>query len=74
MCGRKAIENGKQLVIPGSTGAELMDVLKPQSHIRLDSKLLLSGNLQQIGSMEWIIYKPRGEHFIIQNWNGICRI
>ena len=41
------------------TGAELMDELKPQSHIRLDSKLLLSGNLQQIGSMEWIIYKPR---------------
>jgi nicotinamidase-related amidase len=59
MCRRKAFENGKQLVIPGSNGAELMDLLKPSSHIRLDSKLLLSGNLQQIGSMEWIIYKPR---------------
>ncbi len=58
-CRRKAIENGKQLVTPGSDGAELMDELKPSSHIRLDSKLLLSGNLQQIGSMEWIMYKPR---------------
>ena len=59
LCRRKAIENGKQLVIPGSDGAELMDELKPFPHIRLDSKLLLSGNLQQIGSMEWIMYKPR---------------
>ena len=47
-----------QLVPPGSDGAELMDELKPSPHIRLDSKLLLSGNLQQIGSMEWIMYKP----------------
>jgi len=54
LCRRKAIENGKQLVIPGSDGAELIDELKPSPHIRLDSKLLLSGNLQQIGSMEWI--------------------
>jgi nicotinamidase-related amidase len=59
LCRRKAIENGKQLVIPGSDGAELIDELKPSPHIRLDSKLLLSGNLQQIGSMEWIMYKPR---------------
>lgn len=55
LCRRKAIENGKQLVIPGSDGAELRDVLKPSPQITLDSKLLLSGNLQQIGSMEWIM-------------------
>jgi hypothetical protein len=39
-----------------------MDELKPSSSstIRLDSSLLLlSGHLQQIGSMEWIMYKPR---------------
>jgi nicotinamidase-related amidase len=59
LCRRKAIENGKQLVIPGSDGAELMDELKPSPTISLNSKLLLSGNLQQIGSMEWIMYKPR---------------
>jgi nicotinamidase-related amidase len=59
LCRRKAIENGKQLVIPGSDGAELMDELKPSPTIRLNSKLLLSGNLQQIGSMESIMYKPR---------------
>ncbi|MCD6036238.1 MAG: hypothetical protein K0S67_122 [Nitrososphaeraceae archaeon] len=43
------------MVIPGSDGAELMDELKPSPAIRLDSSLLLSGHLQQIGTMEWII-------------------
>jgi len=47
------------VVIPGSDGAEFMDELKPSSAIRLDSSLLLSGHLQQIGTMEWIMYKPR---------------
>jgi nicotinamidase-related amidase len=49
------------VVIPGSDGAELMDELKPSSSstIRLDSSLLLSDHLQQIGTMEWIMYKPR---------------
>jgi nicotinamidase-related amidase len=51
--------DGKQLVIPGSDGAELIDELKPSSNTRLNSSLLLSGSLQQIGSMEWIMYKPR---------------
>ena len=59
LCRRRAIENGKQVVIPGSDGAELMDELKPSPAIRLDSSLLLSGHLQQIGTMEWIMYKPR---------------
>lgn len=56
---RKVIESGKHVVVPGSDGSELMDELKPLHGIRLNSSLLLSGNLQQIGSMEWILYKPR---------------
>jgi nicotinamidase-related amidase len=36
-----------------------MDKLKPPPDSRLDSSLLLSGQLQQIGHMEWIMYKPR---------------
>lgn len=35
-----------------------MDELKPSPDIRLNSSLLCD-NLQQIGSMEWIMYKPR---------------
>jgi nicotinamidase-related amidase len=59
LCRRKSIEGGKQLVTPETDGAELMDELKPSPDIRLNSSLLLCGNLQQIGSMEWIMYKPR---------------
>jgi nicotinamidase-related amidase len=47
------------VVAPGSDGAELMDELKPSATIRSNSNLLLSDNLQQIGSTEWIMYKPR---------------
>ncbi|MGI0001582.1 MAG: cysteine hydrolase family protein [Nitrososphaeraceae archaeon] len=59
LCRKKDIENGKQMVLPGSDGAELMDELKPSSSIWLESDLLLSGSLQQIGPMEWIMYKSR---------------
>jgi len=44
------------MVITGSYGAELMDELNPSPVIRLNSDVLLSGNLQKIGS----------EHFTIQ--------
>jgi nicotinamidase-related amidase len=36
-----------------------MDELKPSFDTKLDSNLLLSGQLQQIGPKEWIMYKPR---------------
>ena len=36
-----------------------MDELKPSPNIKLNSSLLLSDRLQQIGPMEWIMYKPR---------------
>lgn len=59
LCRRKDIQNGKQMVIVGSEGAEIIDDLKPSTSTRLDSNLLLSGKLQQIGESEWIMYKPR---------------
>jgi nicotinamidase-related amidase len=59
LCRRQAIENGKQIVISGTDGAELIDELKPFTTVRMNSNLLLSGELQKIGSMEWIMYKPR---------------
>jgi nicotinamidase-related amidase len=59
LCRRKAVKNGKQFVIPGSDGAELIEELKPSPDITLNPDLLLSGNLQEIGPLEWIMYKPR---------------
>jgi len=59
LCRRKVIENGQLAVVPESQGAELVDDIKPSEDIRLDSKQLLAGELQLIGPMEWVIYKPR---------------
>ena len=59
LCRRHAIESGKRMIISESDGAELMDELKLSPDIRSNSELLLSGTLQQVGSMEWIMYKPR---------------
>jgi nicotinamidase-related amidase len=59
LCSRELVKSGKQIVIAGSVGAKIMDELKPSSDTTLDPDLLLSGRLQQIGSREWIAYKPR---------------
>ena len=59
LCRRHLIEKGKWIVTPGSDGAELMDELKPSASVRLNPNRLLAGELQVIGSHEWILYKPR---------------
>jgi nicotinamidase-related amidase len=63
LCRKKTIENGKQMVIVGSNGAELVDELKPSPEIKLNSNLLLSGSFQKVGEREWIMYKPRWSAF-----------
>jgi nicotinamidase-related amidase len=59
LCRKDLVRGGKQIVITGSAGAEIVDELKPSIDTALDSNLLLSGRLQQVGSSEWIMYKPR---------------
>jgi nicotinamidase-related amidase len=59
LCRKQSIVEGKQIVTPGTNGAELVDELKPSSDTKLDCDLLLSGQLQNIGPNEWIMYKPR---------------
>ncbi len=63
ICRREAIEQGKVVVRPGSSGAELVDPLKPQANLQLNSDTLLNGNLQQLAFNEWAIYKPRWDAF-----------
>lgn len=58
-CRRHLVEDGETMVAPGSDGAELVDALKPNDLTRLDAELLLAGQVQQIGSNEFVIYKPR---------------
>ena len=57
-CRRSAVEDGMQLVIAGSQGAEIAESLVPEGTV-LDSELLLSGEVQELGPGEVAIYKSR---------------
>ncbi len=59
ICRRELIESGKRIVCPGTSGAELVEDLKPLANHRLDSKLLLEGKVQDWGNNEYVMYKPR---------------
>ena len=59
LCRRQNIEQGKKAVLPGTAGAELVQGLTQDDAIRLDSNELLAGNFQEIGSNEFVMYKPR---------------
>jgi nicotinamidase-related amidase len=59
LCRKQAIEEGKEIVAPGSEGAELVDALKPDDGVNINASDLLSGELQKIGPNEYVMYKPR---------------
>ena len=59
LCRKDAFEKGRAVVVPGTEGAEIVELLKPSPNITLDAHLLLSGEFQEIGEKEWIVYKPR---------------
>ncbi|SEN69829.1 cysteine hydrolase family protein [Nitrosomonas marina] len=59
VCRKQAVEEGREIVAPDSSGAELVDELKPDRSLRLDAGLLLSGNIQEFDQNEYVIYKPR---------------
>jgi nicotinamidase-related amidase len=57
-CRRGAIEDGLRVLVPGSAGAEVPEGLVPDGSA-LDTELLLSGGIQELGPSEVAIYKPR---------------
>ena len=59
LCRKDELQQGKQMVLTGSAGAELVEELKPSASVVLNSTQLLEGNLQPISRTEWIMYKPR---------------
>lgn len=75
MCRREAIESGKNMVIPETDGADLVEEIKPNATVSLDSDMLLSGRFQKIGKHEYVMYKPRWgafygtrlEEFLVDN-------
>jgi len=62
-CRKEMIENNIEIVAPGTTGAELLDELKPNKSIRLATERLLQGEFQLLGNQEWAMYKPRWDAF-----------
>ncbi|HWF68758.1 MAG TPA: isochorismatase family cysteine hydrolase [Mycobacterium sp.] len=58
MVRKQAIEQGARYAIPGSAGSQIAPELLPNP-VELDHELLLSGELQQIGPREHVMYKPR---------------
>ena len=61
---RKWVEGGVSAGRPGTEGAELVADIKP-SGVRLDSKLLLKGGVQELAPNEYAIYKPRWGAFYL---------
>jgi nicotinamidase-related amidase len=59
LCRRRMVEQGTQVAIAGTTGAELAAPLLPRATITLDVDRLLAGQMQPAGPSEWIMYKPR---------------
>ncbi len=72
LCRREVIETGKRIVAPGSTGAELVDELKPYP-FKLNPAILLDGKIQQIGDSEFVIYKPRWGAFFKTGLEDLLR-
>jgi len=53
-----AIEQGARMAVPGSKGSQIAAELLPNP-VELEHDLLLSGELQQVGEHEQVMYKPR---------------
>lgn len=59
MCRKEIIEQGKRIVVSASQGSNLVPDILPEGAASLNPELLLSGEFQQIGHQEWVMYKPR---------------
>jgi nicotinamidase-related amidase len=59
LCRRAAVEQGLRVLAPGSDGSQLAPGLMPDSSSCLDADALLSGEVQEVGNEEAVIYKSR---------------
>jgi nicotinamidase-related amidase len=72
-CRRAAVERGAEVVGPGTDGAELVEQLKPSEEVTLDADRLLAGEFQQVGTREWVVYKPRWSAFFDTHLDAFLR-
>ena len=63
LCRRSAVEEGLRVLMPGTSGAELIDAIKPDVSQRLEADALLGGEFQKLRTQEFVFYKPRWSAF-----------
>ena len=63
LCRRSAVEEGLRVLMPGTSGAELIDAVKPDASLRLEADALLKGEFQKLRTDEFVFYKPRWSAF-----------
>ncbi len=59
LCRREKLRRGLSLFRPKSRGVQLAPELLPPGSPPLEETILLAGDIQEIGSLEKILYKPR---------------
>jgi nicotinamidase-related amidase len=59
LCRRSQVEEGLRVLMPGTSGVELLDAVRPDGDFRVDSEALIEGEFQEIGPNERLVYKPR---------------
>ena len=59
LCRRTSLQNGSAVFNPFTGGADFPDILKPKDAPPLDWKILLTGQIQQLGPCDWVVYKSR---------------
>jgi nicotinamidase-related amidase len=73
LCRRAAVESGNAMLAPETQGVQLVDALKPDPQLCLDTRLLLSGGFQSISANEFIMYKPRWGSFYQTGLEGFLK-
>ena len=61
-CRQQLLQSGKSLARPGTSGAQVVDVIQPASAPD-ESSALLVGEYMELSPSEWIFYKPRWSAF-----------
>lgn len=59
LCRKESVEEGEALLLADSDGCQLTPQLLPEIDVKLETDLLLSGDIQVLGPTEVVMYKPR---------------
>ncbi|MEH6305779.1 isochorismatase family cysteine hydrolase [Olivibacter sp. CPCC 100613] len=59
LCRRDLISSGREIVLPHTNGAAILSPLLPSDAQNVDHQKLLDGQVVQISTYDYVIYKPR---------------